>query len=458
MKILDVNQIIDIKIVGMNHEGQGVGRVDNFTVFIDGAIEGEKVRIKIIQVKKNYANAQILEILEKSVDRLEPICPIYQKCGGCNLQHVNYVRTIEFKKNIVIDSLKRIGKLEDVNVKDVIGMTEPYLYRNKTQYPVGGNKKDVSVGFYEKGTHNIVDCDTCKIQFEISDKVKSIVKTFLNISKIKAYDEKTNSGLIRHIIVRVGYVTKEVMVVLVVTKDKVPNLKFLIEELKNNIYELKSIVLNINNSKTNKILGEKNVVVYGEETITDYIGKYKFKISPKSFYQVNPVQTQILYDTAKKYANLNGTQTVFDLYCGIGTIGIYVSDKSKKVYGVEVVKDAVEDAKANSKLNNIENIEFLLGKAEEIIPKMYQDGIKADVVIVDPPRKGCEEKLLDTIVKMSPKRIVYVSCNPATLARDLLYLNNNGFKVQEVQPVDMFPWTHHVETVVLLSFVDSSKA
>jgi 23S rRNA (uracil1939-C5)-methyltransferase len=447
------NEVYRIEISGMTHEGQGVGRIENFTVFVDGSIKGEEVEIKIIKVNKSYAVGKLLNILKASPDRAEPICKVFNRCGGCSLQHMSAQAALKFKTDVVIENIRRIGKLKDVVVHDTIGMENPFNYRNKAQYPVGQLKDELVVGFYAKKSHDIVDSPQCMIQHSVSDRAKLIVKRFLEDNKISVYDEETGKGLVRHVMTRRGFNTGELMVVLVLNGKSLPQQNKLVRQLTADIPEIKSIVLNVNTANTNIILGNRNIVVFGEETITDYIGRFKFKISPLSFFQVNPVQTEVLYNKALEYAGLTGEETVFDLYCGIGTISLFLSEKAKKVYGVEVVEEAIRDAKENAKLNGVDNVEFLVGEAEKIIPDMYQKGIRADVVVVDPPRKGCDEVLLDTLVSMSPERIVYVSCNPATLARDLAFLTGKGFQVVEVQPVDMFPWSIHVECVVLMSRV-----
>jgi len=442
------NEVYKTEIVGMTHQGQGVGRIENFTIFIDGPIKQEEVEIKIIKVNKNYAVGKLLNIIKASPGRVEPLCEVYNKCGGCSLQHMSYQAALNFKTDMVTENIRRIGKLNEVVVHDTIGMENPFNYRNKAQYPVGKSKGEVVAGFYAKKSHDIVDCAECLIQHSLSDKVKLIVKGFLEKHKITIYDEATGKGLVRHIMTRMGFNTGEVMVVLVINGKNIPHQDKLVKMLTQEMPQIKSIVLNVNTAKTNIILGNKNIIVFGEGRITDYIGKFKFNISPLSFFQVNPVQTEVLYKKVLEYAGLTGEETVFDLYCGIGTISLFLSESAKRVYGVEVVEEAIRDAKENAKLNDIDNVEFIVGEAERIIPDMYKKGVKADVVVVDPPRKGCDEVLLDTLVSMAPDRIVYVSCNPATLARDLGFLAERGFEVLEVQPVDMFPWSSHVECVV----------
>ena len=361
------------------------------------------------------------------------------------------------KTNEVKQVLSRIGKLEDVEVHDTIGMDNPYRYRNKAQFPIQKNNGIPIIGFYKKKTHDVISTEKCVIQHEINDKIVKIIKTYIRAYKVSIYDEKTHTGLIRHLVTKIGFTTKEVMVVLVANGNKLPYLKELASVLKENIPGFKTLVVNVNQKDTNAILGRENIVIYGDGKINDYIGDLVFEISPLSFFQVNPVQTKVLYDKALEYANLNDTDTVFDIYCGIGTISLFLAQKAKKVYGIEIIDDAIKDAKINAKLNNIHNAEFYVGKAEEIVPKMYREGKTANVVVVDPPRKGCDEKVLETIVSMNPERIVYVSCNPSTLARDLDYLNVHGFKCVEAQPVDMFPHSTHVETVALLSKLDVDK-
>lgn len=454
--LIDIKKNDDyiIDVAGMTHEGQGVGRINNFTVFVDGALKGETVQIKVIKINKNYAVGKLLKVVVPSASRVEPFCSAYKRCGGCSLQHMSYDAQLDFKTETVRENLKRIGKLEDVVVHGTLGMKDAFRYRNKAQYPVGMVKDELAIGFYAKRSHDIIHSDECWIQDETSNRVKVIVRKFMIDYGISAYNEIERKGLVRHVMTRTGFKTGEIMVVVVINGEDLPGKQKLAERLTSEIPEVKSIFLNVNRQNTNIILGNKNIKVYGQDTITDCIGKYKFEISPLSFFQVNPVQTEVLYNKALEYANLSGTETVFDLYCGIGTISLFLSEKAKKVYGVEVVEDAIEDAKKNARINGVSNAEFITGEAERVIPEMYKQGIKADVVVVDPPRKGCDAALLETLVSMQPERIVYVSCNPSTLARDLNYLDANGFRTVEVQPVDMFPFTPHVECVTLMSKVE----
>ncbi len=442
------NYIIDIE--DMNHEGQGIGRINGMAVFVDGALIGEKVEIKVIKVLKNYAIGKMVRIRNTSYNRIEPFCSAYKHCGGCSLQHMNYGSQLKFKTNLVRETLKRIGKIGDALVQNTIGMESPYKYRNKVQYPVGLINGKPVVGYYAKRSHEIVGIESCDIQDFIGDKVREIFQGFIADNNISVYDEIKHRGLVRHLIVRTGFKTGEVMVIVVINGRGLPGKELLVNSLLKEIPVIKSIVLNMNTSKTNVILGNQNIKIFGKNTITDYIGKFKFRISPLSFFQVNPVQTEILYNKALEFAGLSGNETVFDLYCGTGTISLFMAQKAKQVYGVEVVEDAVLDARKNAKDNGVENVEFIAGDVEKIIPVLYRQGVKADVVVVDPPRKGCEIALLDTIVEMEPDRIVYISCNPATLARDLMYLEEKGYKTVEVQPVDMFPWTGHVECIALI--------
>lgn len=374
----------------------------------------------------------------------------YRNCGGCQIQELDYKKQLEIKTDEVRQDMKRIGELDNILIHNAIGMEEPFRYRNKAQFPVQKIDGKLKIGFYKKKSHDVIDMDKCVIQHEKSDKVIEIVREFIEENNISIYDEKTNKGLLRHIVTKVGYTTGEVMVVLVASKKDIANLDKLVESLKMNIDGFKTLVVNINDKKTNVVLGRKNINIYGDGKIIDNIGELKFEISPLSFFQVNPVQTEVLYNKALEYAKLSKEDTVFDIYCGIGTISLFLAEKAKKVYGVEIVEDAINDANKNAKLNGIENAEFFVGKAEEVVPKLYKDGKTANVVVVDPPRKGCDEKVLDTIVEMEPERIVYVSCNPSTLARDLKYLDAKGFICREIQPVDMFPHSVHIESVALV--------
>ncbi len=447
------NNYYQLQIDALGNEGQGIGRIDNFTIFVPLALPGDKVKIKILKVKKKYAYGKIIDIITPSPNRAKPICPIYGKCGGCQLQHLSYSEQLAFKKQKVMDALQRIGRLEsEFTVSETIGMKQPQRYRNKAQFPVGIDKRTggISIGFYQPKSHDIVDIENCYIQDPINDEIVKKIKTWMTNNNIKPYDEKSGNGFIRHIYTRIGVKSSEIMVVLVTNNENFPKKQEFVDTIRAIDSNIKSIIQNINIRKTNVILGNINKVLWGKESIVDYIGDIKFKISPMSFYQVNPVQTEVLYKKALQYAELNGSETIFDLYCGIGTISLFFAQKAKKVIGVEIVKEAIDDAKENAKINDINNLEFFTGAAEDIVPKLYKEGYKADMVIVDPPRKGCDENLLNTIINMEVDRIVYVSCNPSTLARDLKILEDAGYSVKTVQPVDMFPDTVHVECIALL--------
>lgn len=443
------NQNYIIDIVDQGHEGQGVGKIDGFTVFIEGALPGETVEAKIVKTASSHAFGKLLNILEQSQDRIQPFCDVYKRCGGCHIQHMSYEAQLRFKTHRVREAVNRIGGL-DVQINDTIGMSDPMNYRNKSQYPVGMQDGQVVMGFYAGRTHEIISGQHCSIQHFVGIEAAHAVRDFISEKKIPVYDEKTGKGIVRHIVTRVGFETGESMVVLSANSDKLPFAGELVDYVRSRVPEITSIVHNINKKNTNVVLGAKNMVLYGRDHIIDRIGEFKFKISPLSFFQVNPVQTKVLYDKALEYAGLTGDETVFDLYCGIGTISLFLSQKARKVYGVELVEPAVKDAVENARLNEVSNVEFICGETEKVVPKMVRKGVRADVVVLDPPRKGCEESLLETVVEMKPERIVYVSCNPATLARDLKILDEKGYKAKEIQPVDMFPHTYHVESIVLL--------
>ena len=449
--MLSKNKEYVVDIVDIGQGGVGIGKYDGFTVFVDGGLINDRIKVRINKSKKNYAVGDIVEIIEESPFRVKRKCSDNLKdCGGCQIQELDYQKQLDIKTNEVKQVISRIGKLEDVVIHDTLGMEEPVRYRNKAQFPIQKVNNNPLIGFYKKKSHDIIPTDKCIIQHDINDKIMKIIKTYINAYKVSVYDEKTHTGVLRHLVTKVGFTTNEVMVVLVANGKKLPYLKELASVLEENVPGFKTLVVNVNREKTNVILGRENIVVYGDGKINDYIGELVFEISPLSFFQVNPVQTEVLYNKALEYADLKENDTVFDIYCGIGTISLFLAQKAKKVYGIEIVEDAIKDAKINANLNNLDNVEFYVGKAEEVVPKMYKEGKIANVVVVDPPRKGCDEKVLDTIVSMKPDRVVYVSCNPSTLARDLAYLDERGYKCLEVQPVDMFPHTMHVESVAKL--------
>ncbi len=449
--MLSKNKEYVVDIVDIGQGGVGIGKYEGFTVFVEGGLIQDKVKVRINKSKKNYAVGNIVEIIEKSPFRVDRICSDDLKdCGGCQIQELDYNKQLELKTNEVKQVISRIGKLENVEIHETIGMQSPCRYRNKAQFPIQNINGSTAIGFYKKKSHDVIPTDMCVIQHDINDKIIKIIKTYIQAYNVSIYNETTHTGVLRHLVTKVGFTTNEVMVVLVANGTNLPHLNELASVLKENIPGFKTLVLNVNKAKTNVILGKENKVIYGNGKINDYIGDLVFEISPLSFFQVNPVQTEVLYNKALEYAELKENDTVFDIYCGIGSISLFLAQKATKVYGIEIVEDAIKDAKINAKLNNLNNVEFYVGKAEEVVPKMYSEGKTANVVVVDPPRKGCDEKVLDTIVSMKPDRVVYVSCNPSTLARDLAYLDERGYKCVEIQPVDMFPHTMHVETVAKL--------
>ena len=452
--MVEKNKEYILDIVAEGYEGEGIAKVEGYPIFIEGALAGEKVKVKIVKVKKNYAYGKLLEIIEESEEREAPKCSNFKRCGGCSIQHMNYKKQLDFKWERVKDCVSKIGGLSKELVKYPLGMeVNPYRYRNKVQLPIGKVHGEVVVGFYAPRSHNIIDIRSCLIQDEVADKVSKITRNWIiknNIEPATLDSQYNEKGILRHIMIRRGFKTNEVMVVLVVTKKKVPYIEEFIELIKESIEGIKSIVLNVNPKNTNVILGEECITLYGNDTIQDYIGEFKFNISPLSFFQVNPIQTEVLYGKALELADLSGEETVFDAYCGTGTITLFLSQKAKKVYGVEIIEPAIINARENAKLNGVNNAEFFVGKSEEVIPELIKDGVKADVIVVDPPRKGCDVKLLQAIGETKPERVVYVSCDPSTLGRDLKVLEDVGYKTIEVQPVDMFPQTSHVESVALL--------
>ena len=458
--MVEKNQEYILDIVSQGYEGEGIAKYNGtFPIFIEGAIKGEKVKALIVKVNKKFAYGKLLEVIEKSSARVEPKCSIYKRCGGCKIQHISYEEQLNFKYERVKDCIRKIARLPEELVKYPIGMDEPIRYRNKVQLPVGEEKGLLQIGFFAPRSHNIIDMETCLIQDEVGDIVVALTKEWMEKYNIKPYIKEgiyNEDGIVRHVMVRKGFRTGEIMVVLVTNKKHVPYIKEFVNSIKNNIDGVTSIIQNINTEKTNVILGQECITLYGEDHITDYIGKFKFKISPLSFFQVNPVQTEKLYSKALEYANLTGNEIVFDAYCGTGTITLFLSQKAKHVYGIEIVPQAIEDAKKNAVDNSVETVDYFVGKSEEVIPYLVDEGIKADVVVVDPPRKGCDVKLLQTLANSRSKRIVYVSCDPSTLARDLGILNDLGYETKEIQPVDMFPHTSHIENVALLEINENN--
>jgi 23S rRNA (uracil1939-C5)-methyltransferase len=441
------NDYIDVVFEDLTHDGAGVAKVEGYPLFIPNGLPLEKAKVKVIKVNKSYGIGRLIELYEKSPYRVEIPSSEANKYGGCQLEHISYDGQLKYKENQVRQVLTRIGKLEDVTIHPILGMDNPWYYRNKAQVPVGEKDGKLVAGFFKPRSHEIVDTEESLIQIPEVNEAVQTVKEICNELSIPAYDEDSHKGVLRHIMARYGRQTGELMVVLITRTADIPNKSTLVEKIADRLPKVKSIVHNINSKRTNVILGEKTKVLWGSEVIYDYIGDVKFAISALSFYQVNPVQTKVLYGKALEYANLSGKETVIDAYCGIGTISLFLAQKAKKVFGVEIVPEAIEDAKQNAALNEMTNAEFAAGEAEVVIPKWYKEGNTADVLVVDPPRKGCDEALLKTIIEMKPKKVVYVSCNPATLARDLRILEDGGYKTIEVQPVDMFPQTTHVEAV-----------
>ena len=482
--VCNKNDEFELEITDLGSTGEGIGKIDGYTLFVKDALIGDKVRVKVMKTKKNYGYARMLEIIEPSEYRVESECPVARQCGGCQLQHCSYEKQLSWKEEKVANCLRRIGGVpvyteekyrkyknaeEQQNAENtaesktpiimepILRMDKPVHYRNKAQFPVGYDKDGNPVaGFYAGRTHSIIPQTDCLIQHECNKQIVETVLEFMKKYNVTAYDEKKNRGIVRHILTRVGKATGEVMVCLVINAKKLPHSEEFVEMIKNcgiNL-EIKSITVNINRENTNVILGEKVETLYGQSYIEDYIGDIKYRISPLSFYQVNPEQTKKLYQTALEFADIKEGEVVWDLYCGIGTISLFMAREAAKVCGVEIVPQAIEDAKQNAKLNNITNAEFFVGAAEDVVPTQYEKSggrLRADVVTLDPPRKGCDEKLLDTVVKMAPSRIVYVSCDPGTLARDVKVLTDKGYEVKRVRACDMFGGSFHVETVVLLS-------
>ncbi len=454
MAALKKNDQVEIEIEDIGSEGEGIGRYEGYTLFVKDTVMGDRALVQVMKTGKTYGYARLVKLIIPSNYRVEPRCEIAARCGGCQLMHVDYERQLRYKEDKVRNCLQRIGGFSEIPMEPICGMEEPYYYRNKSQYPVGRNKDgSIAIGYYAERTHAIIDTSHCYIGAKVNEVIIAIVRAFLEKYKLEPYQEEQHKGLLRHILTRVGFCTGEIMVCLVINGRELPHKAALIEDLIK-IKGMKSICLNVNKEKTNVILGNEIIPLWGEPYITDYIGDIKYQISPLSFYQVNPVQTKKLYDLALNYAELHGEETVWDIYCGIGTISLFLAQKAKKVYGVEIVPQAIEDANKNAQINGITNTQFFVGAAEEVLPAKYkEDKIYADVIVVDPPRKGCDQSLLDTILAMAPKRVVYVSCDPATLARDLKYLCEKDYQLTRVRAVDQFGHSTHVETVVLMTRV-----
>ena len=447
---LKKNQTVTVKITGLGSSGEGVGKVDGFTVFVPGALTGETVEAKLQVLKKSYGSGVLTKVLEASPDRVEPRCKVYKECGGCQLQHLAYEAELREKRQQVYDALTRLGHLEGIKVLPTLGSNDPWYYRNKMQFPVAGSPGKLKIGCFAAFTHQVIDVEDCCIQKQPNNQICQVLRTWMKQYKIPAYDEDKRTGMIRHIMGRVGVRTGEIMVCLVTSQEMIPHLKDLVQMLRKALPGLTSVAQNINTRHTNVILGPKTRLVYGKETIQDKIGSLKFHISAQSFFQVNSEQAEALYGQALDFAQLTGKETVVDVYCGTGTITLFLARHAQRVYGIEIVPSAIRDAKKNAGDNKITNAEFSLGDAAYKLPELLARGIRPDVIVLDPPRAGCEEKVLEAIARVQPKRVVYVSCNPATLARDLAYLVGRGFKAVKAQPVDMFSRSHHVESIALL--------
>lgn len=466
------NDVLEIEITDQGTTGEGIGKVSGYTLFVKDTVIGDVAKVKVMKAKKNYAFARLVEIVKPSKYRVEPLCPVAKSCGGCQLQAMNYQQQLKFKQEKVFNNIRRIGGVEDFVMKPIMGMEElcvkgheengPFHYRNKAQFPVGRDKEGKIIsGFYAGRTHSIINVNDCLLGTGVNKTVMDIVKMYMTLEGVKPYDEVTHKGVVRHVLIREGKHTGQVMVCIIINGDKLPQVDRLVEQLLK-VSGMTDISLNINKEKSNVILGDKIINLYGPGYIEDYIGDVKFRISPLSFFQVNPVQTEKLYSKAMEYAKLTGSETVWDLYCGIGSISLFLAKNARKVIGVEIVEPAVEDAKVNARINNIENVDFISGAAEDVVPEYFQKHkgepeCNPDVIVVDPPRKGCDEKLLNTMVLMAPKRIVYVSCDSATLARDIKWLSDKGYKLVEATPCDMFGQSVHVETVALLSKLSDVK-
>lgn len=447
------DEIYQITIEDMSHTGEGIGKVNGFPLFVKDALIGDEVEVKVIKAKKNYAFARLMKIIRPSAKRTEAPCPVHRQCGGCQIQAMDYGAQLEFKQNMVANNLKRIGGFEDVPMETIVGMNDPFRYRNKAQYPIGRNKEGKLIaGFYAGRTHNIMECEDCLLGDEGNVVILRKILQFMDAFGIEPYNESTGTGLVRHVLIRKGYFTGQWMVCIVINGTKLPKADVLIDSLRS-VEGMTSVSVCVNTRRDNVIMGTEYETLWGMPYIQDTISDIRYRISPLSFFQVNPVQTQRLYNKALDYAELSGNETVWDLYCGTGSISLFLAKQAKKVYGVEIIPQAIEDAKANASDNGIHNVEFLVGKAEEVFVNAFKENpaeATADVVVVDPPRKGCDGELLHTMIKMGPKRIVYVSCDSATLARDLKILCEGGYELGKVCPVDMFPNTVHVETVCLL--------
>ena len=451
MSVIEKNEKYVVDIIDNGISGEGIAKIYDFIVFVPEAIKGEKCEILIVKVLSSHGYGKITQIIKPSIHRVEPDCPTYKRCGGCNLRHMDYEETLEIKKEKVENLInKTFGKDNKIKVNNVLGMGNPYNYRNKAQYPLGVDKSGVPImGVFAERSHEIIEMQKCLIQNEEAEKIAFAIYKFIKENNISIYNEKTMQGLLRHIVIKVGIRTHEIMCILVINGKKIPHEQELAEMLVKE-YNVKTVIKNVNTKNTNVILGYDNIILHGDGYIYDMLGDYTFKISPMSFYQVNPIQAEALYNIALENANLNENDILFDLYCGIGTIGIFAAKSVKKVYGIEIVEQAIEDAKENARINDIKNIEFYSGDVEKVLANLLEKKqIYPNVVIVDPPRKGLEKNTIETILAVKPEKVVYISCNPATMARDLEMMSQE-YEIKEIQPVDMFPFTSHVECVTVL--------
>lgn len=454
---VEKNKEYVVEIIDNGFEGEGIAKINDFTIFVPNAIKGEKVKILIVKVLKSYGYGKIIDLLEKSIDRVKSDCNTYKRCGGCSLRHIKYEKTLEMKQNAVQSLVNKILK-NKIEVQKTLGMENPYYYRNKAQYPVGKNSEGkAQIGVFANRTHEIIPIQECYIQNKKSQEVAKFVIEFINANNISVYNEKTRKGLVRHIVTKVGVKTNEIMCVLVINGKEIPKEKELVTEVTKKFPEVKTIVKNINTQNTNVVMGKENIVIYGSGYIKDQLGKYIFKISPHSFYQVNPIQAENLYNIGVQAANISKNDIVFDLYCGIGTISLFMAQYAKKVYGIEIVEQAIQDAKENAKINNIENAEFIAGDVENVLDDLINvKKVIPDVIMIDPPRKGMDNKSVENILNIKPKKLVYISCNPATLVRDLAKFEEE-YEVKTIKPVDMFPFTSHVECVSVLELKESTE-
>lgn len=454
---VEKNKEYVVEIIDNGFEGEGIAKINDFTIFVPNAIKGEKVKILIVKVLKSYGYGKVIDLLEKSIDRVKSDCNTYKRCGGCSLRHIKYEKTLEMKQNAVQSLVNKFLK-NKIEVQKTLGMENPYYYRNKAQYPVGKNREGkAQIGVFANRTHEIIPIQECYIQNKKSQEVAKFVIEFINANNICVYNEKTRKGLARHIVTKVGVKTNEIMCVLVINGKEIPKEKELVTEVTKKFPEVKTIVKNINTQNTNVVMGKENIVIYGNGYIKDQLGKYIFKISPNSFYQVNPIQAENLYNIGVQAANISKNDIVFDLYCGIGTISLFMAQYAKKVYGIEIVEQAIQDAKENAKINNIENAEFIAGDVENVLDDLINvKKVIPDVIMIDPPRKGMDNKSVENILNIKPKKLVYISCNPATLVRDLAKFEEE-YEVKTIKPVDMFPFTSHVECVSVLKLKESTE-